>query len=401
VIVKVRKLREISIIILLLVIIIIIKQHLHLLLSQFESKSNLKTIGRMIYDAVVIGAGLSGIYALDQILTNKPNAKILVLEATNQIGGRLRTIDGNDFGATWCWPQNDEIVMKLIREFDIQCTSPSATQILVDPFQEEQVRLRGGTHQLVANLANKWKNKFELLLNHPVYRISRIQNMENEIQSKSKDNIVTIYADEEKNQQYLAKHVVIAIPPKICAKKIEFYPNLPNNVSQALNNTDTWMEKASKVFYEFSRPFWREYNANFSMQLSGWFLFDASFDLDGRYILCAFNTGHGDSSTSEKVDLNKIFGPFVHKFLIKSSRHDWSKNKWVNADYCPNNEVVTKSNMCRIGIHPILRNAVASSIHFASTETEYENGHMEGALRSGFRVANEICKMLNCERKTN
>lgn len=354
----------------------------------------------MIYDVAIIGAGLSGIYSLDQILSNNPNTKVLILEASNRIGGRLRTVDGNDFGATWCWPNNDKFVMKIVQEFGVQCTLPYDVERIVNPFEEEQVRLRGGTQQLVTKLKEKWENQFELYTNHPVQKIFYSNPKENHSgyigNADEMDQIVTIHVKNSKFVHYQAKHVIVAIPPKICLNTIEFVPGLPTNIVNAMQNTDTWMEKASKIFYEFSQPFWRECKKgkSFFVEVSDWMLFDASFDLDRRYILCAFRMGHCLSNPSNGVDLNEIFGSQVNNLLLKTSKYDWFRNTWVNVHDDPINEAPNISNLYQIGLYPELRESIASRIYFASTETECENGHMEGALRSGFRVAKQVNKLL-------
>ena len=42
---------------------------------------------------VIIGGGLSGLTAADEILTEIPFAEVVVLEAMNRVGGRTYTVD--------------------------------------------------------------------------------------------------------------------------------------------------------------------------------------------------------------------------------------------------------------------------------------------------------------------
>lgn len=44
-------------------------------------------------DVLVIGAGLSGLVAAYNILERQPTLKVIVLEATNRIGGQIDVID--------------------------------------------------------------------------------------------------------------------------------------------------------------------------------------------------------------------------------------------------------------------------------------------------------------------
>jgi ribulose 1,5-bisphosphate synthetase/thiazole synthase len=44
-----------------------------------------------IYDFIVVGGGISGLQAAD-ILTSKPQTKILIIEAQSELGGRIGSI---------------------------------------------------------------------------------------------------------------------------------------------------------------------------------------------------------------------------------------------------------------------------------------------------------------------
>jgi monoamine oxidase len=58
------------------------------------------------YDYVIVGAGISGIQAAD-ILTSRPNNKILILEAQTVLGGRIGSLSVGDLQEAkrtpWIW----------------------------------------------------------------------------------------------------------------------------------------------------------------------------------------------------------------------------------------------------------------------------------------------------------
>ena len=59
---------------------------------------------------MIIGGGLSGLTAADEILKAMPNTKVTVLEALPEVGGRTRSVKLNgvfyDLGAEWIgYPQ--------------------------------------------------------------------------------------------------------------------------------------------------------------------------------------------------------------------------------------------------------------------------------------------------------
>jgi monoamine oxidase len=45
--------------------------------------------------------------------------------------------------------------------------------------------------------------------------------------------------------------------------------------------------------------------------------------------------------------------------------------------------------------HPLLGQSLDWGVHFAGTETEQQNGHLEGAIRAGERVAQEVRSSLS------
>ncbi|KAL2823013.1 amine oxidase [Aspergillus granulosus] len=76
-----------------------------------------------IYDAVIIGAGLSGLQAA--VLLHAAGLNICVLEATAHIGGKIRSVQSsergfNDLGATWINDTNQEEMFKLVQKYGIE-----------------------------------------------------------------------------------------------------------------------------------------------------------------------------------------------------------------------------------------------------------------------------------------
>jgi monoamine oxidase len=81
----------------------------------------------------------------------------------------------------------------------------------------------------------------------------------------------------------------------------------------------------------------------------------------------------------------------VYPNILKSSENgefiDWPKNRWSRGSY----SFPKPGEVTRVGPH--LRAGFKGRIHFAGEHTCYAfTGYMEGALRSGLRVAEQIAR---------
>jgi hypothetical protein len=72
--------------------------------------------GTSLFDVIVIGGGLSGLASAQFILSEQPNAKVLVLEARDRVGGRTHTEISPelnipiDVGGAYVGPTQDHIL---------------------------------------------------------------------------------------------------------------------------------------------------------------------------------------------------------------------------------------------------------------------------------------------------
>jgi protoporphyrinogen oxidase len=71
-----------------------------------------------IYDYIIVGAGLSGLYSAYKLLKENPDLKILILERNRDVGGRIDTQDGLEAGAGR-FHEHQPLIMGLIRELGL------------------------------------------------------------------------------------------------------------------------------------------------------------------------------------------------------------------------------------------------------------------------------------------
>jgi len=349
-----------------------------------------------IYDIVIVGGGISGLYTASLLSKHDPTLKLKILEARNRLGGRLYSPNGHDMGGTWSWPYSDFHVNKLAKELNV-------TSFFDDGPNKEQVRFLGGTQQLVTKLADEVKQKcdnVEIKVNQFVHLISRVSGGDNNQLVRLKVTQLNTNTEEE----YMTKIVVLAIPPRLIKSKIKFEPALPKNKVDIMNDTPTWMAGASKVFLEYSTPFWRSSKLKQSLPFrlsNGVMVYDASQDEYEKYALCAFHAGPPTQVNMDHIKqhllerLTSILGNQI-KVTNAIYYYNWLEDEWT----CANAKELKQSNRnCMEDMHsfgnPLLRQPVNSIIYFASTETEMEYGHIQGALKSGKRVVSQILSKIN------
>jgi NAD(P)-binding Rossmann-like domain len=62
------------------------------------------------YDVIIVGAGLTGLVAAQQILRKEKTLKVLVLESENRVGGQVYSTDFGELGAKWIQSSHKHIV---------------------------------------------------------------------------------------------------------------------------------------------------------------------------------------------------------------------------------------------------------------------------------------------------
>lgn len=368
-------------------------------------------------DVAIIGAGISGLACASALLT-KHNV-VAVLEARKRIGGRLLSRDGVDFGASWSWPPHDERVGALSRQLGIdsiaQRLDGEAFHASADggrakavgnvgsqmaPCGPGAVRFSGGYAALARALADTLPDG-SLMTGCKVVSIA-----------KSADGIRLAYERASGGQvEYVdARRVVVALPPGVGAATIDFEPPLPEAQRRKMASTSTWCGDWCKLVAHFRTPFWRALGASGVVATAGpvqiWWeggggpeLGEASSALVGLGVgeACrAFAPMQIDGAaasaegTPEPLKqyvvraLGPAYGSAVEEQLVSASVKTWIADGLTYAS----------AGSHRDYGHALLRQPTAWGVHFAGTESEARNGHVEGALAAAERVAKEVLEAM-------
>lgn len=348
-------------------------------------------------DTIIIGAGLSGIYAAS--LLAEKNKSFVVLEARDRIGGRILCPAYQNFscdlGPSWYWPDIHPRMAGLIqslglkghRQFEaglgrFQQVSGQVHTVRGYASEPCSWRLAGGMIALVTTLGQRLP-KGSVLLNHPVCEIER-QN----------DGVRVTVGELEKAPwaQFVAQQVILAMPPRLTAATILFTPDLSDRLAQAMLKTGTWMAGQAKFYALYETPFWR--NAGLSGQAFSQCgpigeIHDGSNHEAAPFGLTGF-AGIPAVQRNQQAHLNEaIVGQLVLLFGPSAAApaalfyQDWAREPFTATEYDQPPMVAHPAYQPPAGLTAIWDGA----IHFAGTETADQcGGYLEGALCAAERA---------------
>jgi len=247
-----------------------------------------------------------------------------------------------------------------------------------DGAQEE--RLLGGAQQPALRLAETFKESI---------RLSSV--------------VKTIIQDNEKvtvkgvDFEFSANRIIVALPPAL-AGRIEYYPLMPANRDQLTQRIP--MGTVTKAFAIYNKPFWREAGLNglaASPEGHTTVTFDNSPKDGSKGIMMGFvlaNQAKDFSTLSPEARRESILKSFATFYGEKALHplqyldHSWADEEFTRGCYAG---VMPTGAWTSLG--KALREPVGR-IHWAGTETsDIWNGYIDGAIRSGERVAKEVLEI--------
>ncbi|MGE2834243.1 flavin monoamine oxidase family protein [Mycobacterium sp. SMC-4] len=244
----------------------------------------------------------------------------------------------------------------------------------------QQWRIDGGAHLLCEALASQLGDRVHL--RQPVQAIDQDADGVEVLSVSDTDGAWSVYR---------ADRVVVAVPP-LLAQRIEFRPGLPAPRATAATGKGC----AIKVQLGFPAPLWRDHG------LSGWSVstggpllstVDDSPTDESAGVLTGFVTGAEATDFSRLTPSDKKTAALAHLRRIfpdlpapaQCTVTDWLTEKHSRGCYAA---LFGPGDWLRLG--PTLTEP-HGRVHWAGTETSLEFfGLMEGAIRSGRRVAAEL-----------
>lgn len=200
-------------------------------------------------------------------------------------------------------------------------------------------------------------------------------------------------------ETYVASRVVVTVPPAL-QSRIDFQPLLPAQRAQLIQRMP--MGAVWKCYAIYEKPFWRNQGLNGLAATPDGHItvtFDTSPKDGSQGILMGFVLGNQAKEFSNFIDnqrrdiaLNAFATFFGSEALtpIRYLDHSFMNEEWSRGCYAG---VPGPGLWTTLG--PALRQPVGR-IHWAGTETsDVWNGYIDGAVRSGERVAREVLEQIS------
>ena len=348
-------------------------------------------------DTIIIGGGLSGIYAA--FLMAAKNKSLVLLEARSRVGGRILSPEHQgfftDLGPSWYWPMVNPKVSALIQALGLkgypqfetglgrfQARDGHVETIEGYPMNPPGWRLTGGMISLVKGLCARIP-KDVIRLNHPVCEIRRL---ENGIQ-------VSVGRHGQEPQCRLkASRIILALPPRLAAGSILFTPDLSFDLSQAMLKASTWMAGQAKFFALYDKADWRKIGLSgqgFSLCGPLGEIHDGSGEANRPYGLTGFVGIPALRRKNSEIMIQAILTqlPILYGQAagqpVRIYYQDWAREEFTATEY----------DQRAVHNHPEFQPPSGKTsiwngtFHFAGTETaDHFGGYLEGALSSAERA---------------
>lgn len=341
-------------------------------------------------DVVVIGGGVAGLATARALQAQ--GCSVIVFEARDRVGGRLRSVSvgeaGIDLGATWFWA-NEPRVVGLIAELGLE-THPQYLEgdaLYQEPGGVHRIsgnqvevpagRLKAGMQSLAEALAGSL-SEGSLLLEHAVEGV--------------RDGGDMLFV-EGPFDPIEALHVVIALPPVLAIRTLEFQPALSESIRTVAETVPVWMGAVTKVIVRYEHAFWRDIGLGGSaMSQIGPMreVHDMSGPDGSPAALFGFVPPLAPGAPTVTRDmvrgqLRDLFGPGAPE-PTEVVICDWRLEEFTTP---PEADALQAYETYG---HPVFQvAAMGGRLHWASTETAREcPGHIEGALAAGARATAAI-----------
>ena len=350
---------------------------------------------------------MSGLVCAEKL--SAAQRSVTVLEARDRVGGRLLSQQGVDLGASWRWPGMDSRSSSIAKRLGVAEVPQqlSGTAYVAQGGRAQAIGNSGARMAPCGPGAMRFSGGYQSLpLGLQAESTATIQlGCQVTSITQGPESIKITYEGADGTTSIDARRVVLALPSGVLASTIAFEPPLPEKQLQKMRSTATWCGDWCKVVATFKTAFWREHGesgvvATQDLPIQIWWEGGAG-PTEGDAACALVGLGVGEDVCGKMAELGRpgseaklrnfvsaalspAFGDVVERELLECTVKSWATEPQTYA----------KGGSHRDYGHALLKKPLPWGVHFAGTETESENGHVEGAVRAGERAAQEVLASL-------
>ncbi|MDA3912833.1 FAD-dependent oxidoreductase [Oleiagrimonas sp.] len=215
----------------------------------------------MLPATVVIGAGLSGLYAAR--LLEQGDHDVLLLEARERVGGRILSLSADDgvhaydMGPSWLWPAMNPRAARLIEALAatlypqhvdggaVMEEASGRVQRLQRTWATEPASMRvyGG----IGALTHALRDSLQRTSIRLGTRVTSLRLL----------GADTVEVTLESGETVRTARVISTLPPRLLVDTLSWMPALPADWQAARRATPTWMAGQAKFLAIYDHAFWR------------------------------------------------------------------------------------------------------------------------------------------------
>lgn len=358
-------------------------------------------------ETAIIGGGLCGL-SLGKSLYRQ-GRDFALFDARARLGGRILTVPcarsgmAVDLGPTWFWPDTQPLVTQLVADLglaDFPQHDEGTVLHLRDPDKTPERLESEGVHSGARRLVGGMVGLVEALVRDLPPEKLRLGHVLTGLQDCG-DSVLLTFRFEDQLVEFAARHVVLALPPRLLDEHVHFEPELDGAVRDAMRATETWMAAQAKVVISYDRALWRDEGRSGNAfvtheQAVIGEIFDACDSTSTKPALGGFLTLSPElrQSFSEGLpilmgnQMGQVFGPA----LEHGEQHyqDWATElntcSALDRD-SPRAEHAGFAN-------PLLRRALwEGKLYLGGSETAaHGSGYLEGAIEAARRVDRDLTR---------